>query len=178
MIFDIEKEIKYPKSMVEYKEKCFAKLKQVFKNSKLSGYSSWLLTTMDVVNFEVRRYKESEEQYLDDNMFPPFDKKHVHYSHKLLLKSAVWVNEIIFKVKINFDYCVWNDCTDWYRNKFLAELNKLGINYEYSSSIVWQRDNENGSKNFGTSILVDFSKQISDKEMNKIIEEYNTMNKK
>ena len=170
MIFDIEKEIKYPKSMVEYREKCFAKLKQAFKDSGLYSYmegsTKRLSVSTDILNFELTRRKTITPDLLD-----------MTHPHEFRIKSDVQhENKIILEVEVNLMYRVLIEYTDWYVNKLIEQLDKLDINYT-ASPIQWDGDNINGSKNFHISIIVDFSKEISDEEMKKIVEEYNTMNK-
>lgn len=171
MIFDIEKEIKYPKSMIEYKEKCFAKLKQAFDDSKLCSYmegcAKRLSMSMDILNFEVISRKINVPDILD--MTPP---------HVFLIKSDVvqYENKMHFEVLVKFRYSVWNEPTDVYVNKFIEQLDMLDISYTVAHT-QWVGDDLNGSRNFHTHVIIDFSRRLSNEEMNKLIEEYSTMNK-
>ena len=164
------KETKYSKTMIEYKKECFAKLKQAFKDSGLYSYmegsTKRLSVSTDILNFELISRKINVPDFLD-----------MTHPHEFRIKSDVQhENKIILEVEVNLMYRVLIEYTDWYVNKLIEQLDKLDINYT-ASPIQWDGDNINGSKNFHISIIVDFSKEISDEEMKKIVEEYNTMNK-
>ena len=156
--------------MVEYREKCFAKLKQAFDDSKLSSYmegcAKRLSMSMDILNFEVTSRKINVPDFLD--MTPP---------HVFRIKSDViqYENKMHFEVLVDFRYSVWNEPTDVYVNKFIEQLDRLDISYTVTS-IQWVGDDLIGNRNFRTHVIIDFSRRLSNQEMNKLIEEYNTMN--
>ena len=165
------KETKYSKTMIEYKKECFAKLKQAFKDSGLYSYmegsTKRLSVSTDILNFELISRKINVPDFLD--MTPP---------HVFRIKSDViqYENKMHFEVLVEFRYSVWNEPTDVYVNKFIEQLDMLDISYTVAHT-QWVGDDLNGSRNFHTHVIIDFSRQLSNEEMNKLIEEYNTINK-
>lgn len=172
MIFGL-KEIKYPKTMVEYKESCLSKLQLAFKISGLSTYMEGctrkLSLSTDILEFSVERRKvQSDECFSLEHPFSyPFSYP--------LREVPQYENKIKLEILVDFQYFIWNEITDWYRSMYTQALDQLGINY-HIKPIEWLGDNTNGSKNFSTSIVIDFSKEITDEEMEKITTEYKEIN--
>ena len=163
------KEIRYPRTMLEYQEKCFAKIKQAFDSSGLSshmeGCTSRLSMSMDIVDFDVQKRPIKVLMYEEIRCG----------LHSGTFGVPQYENRLTFRVKVNFQYYVFNGGINWYVNKFIRELDTLHLDYSVSP-IEWAGDNLNGSQNFNASVTIDFSKSISDEEFEKIFIKYKKAN--